>query len=265
MDDPSAPPKLTYAVGDIHGRLDLLEKALALIARHARGRGARMVFLGDYIDRGPASRAVVERLMDLQKAGAAVCLKGNHEDLMVGALTEPSEAAYARWRACGADATLRSYGVGEGDDPMTVVPRDHVRWLAGLPLTTADDHRIYVHAGLAPNTAFRDQSEAVCLWIREPFLRAGPKDFDVHVVHGHTPLWAGKPDPAEPELLAQRTNLDTGAFATGRLSIGVFDPAQSGGPIEVLTAVGETAAHSRSAVAGPRAPRGESDLRRAAP
>ncbi|HEY5105865.1 MAG TPA: metallophosphoesterase family protein [Caulobacteraceae bacterium] len=251
----SRPSQATYAIGDVHGRADLLETAIALIEAHAAGRAARMIFLGDYVDRGPQSRAVVERLMGLQKDGRAICLKGNHEDLMVAALTDVGGAALARWRRCGGQETLRAYGVDGAIDPGAAVPRDHLRWLAGLPLTTADDHRIYVHAGLAPRTAFRDQSEDVCLWIREAFLRAGPRDFDRHIVHGHTPLWAGKPDPGLPELLAHRTNLDTGAFATGRLTIGVFDPAQAGGPIELLTAIGPPASHSRTTIAGPRAPR----------
>jgi serine/threonine protein phosphatase 1 len=258
---PSA-PQVTYAVGDIHGRLDLLETALGLIEGHAAGRPSRIIFLGDYVDRGPDSRAVVERLMGLERAGRALCLKGNHEDLMVAALTDPTRAALSRWRACGGGATLRAYGADDDRDVLSLAPRDHLRWLAGLALTTADDHRIFVHAGLAPGVAFRDQSEETCLWIREAFLRAGPREFEAHVVHGHTPLWAGKPDPATPELLAHRTNLDTGAFATGRLSIGVFDPALPGGPVEVLTAVGPPAHYSRSAVAGPRAPR-ERESRRA--
>jgi len=258
---PSA-PAVIYAVGDIHGRADLLETALALIDGHAAGRPARIVFLGDYVDRGPDSRAVVERLIGLERTGRAICLKGNHEDLMVAALTDPTRVALSRWRACGGQATLRAYGADDDHDLMSAAPSDHLRWLAGLPLTTADDHRIYVHAGLAPGVAFRNQSEETCLWIREAFLRAGPKDFEAHVVHGHTPLWAGKPDPAAPELLPHRTNLDTGAFATGRLSIGVFDPALPGGPVEVLTAVGPPADYSRSAVAGPKAPR-ERERRRA--
>jgi serine/threonine protein phosphatase 1 len=229
---------LTYAVGDIHGRFDLLELALREIARHANGEPHRVVFLGDYIDRGPDSRKVVERLMEMQRAGAAVCLKGNHEDLMVRALTEPGRAAFWRWCDNGGLQTLRSYGAPEDIDARDVVPREHVRWMAGLPLTTSDGQRVYVHAGLAPKTAFHRQSETTCLWIRERFLRARAKDFDMHVVHGHTPLWEGKPDPSRPELLPHRTNLDTGAFASGVLSIGVFDPATAGGPMEVLTVRG---------------------------
>ncbi|HWA60379.1 MAG TPA: hypothetical protein VG939_03350, partial [Caulobacteraceae bacterium] len=109
---------------------------------------------------------------------------------------------------------------------------------------------IYVHAGLAPKTPLGRQSEDVCLWIRERFLRARPKDLEAHVVHGHTPVWEGKPDFTLPELLPHRTNLDTGAFASGVLTIGVFDPAEPGGPVEVLRAVGPAWTRAQAEKAG---------------
>ena len=114
-----------------------------------------------------------------------------------------------------------------------------MRWMSGLPRTTGDGHRIYVHAGLMPGTPIHRQKEQTCLWIRERFLQAKASDFEAHVVHGHTPIWEGKPDPAEPELLEHRTNLDTAAFATGVLSIAVFDAERPGGPIELLQVRGE--------------------------
>ncbi|HEY1425098.1 MAG TPA: hypothetical protein VGF50_00370, partial [Caulobacteraceae bacterium] len=114
------------------------------------------------------------------------------------------------------------------------VPREHLSWMAGLPLTTGDGHRIYVHAGLAPGTPAHRQKDQTLLWIRERFLLAKPGDFEAHVVHGHTPLWNGKPNPADPELLEHRTNVDTAAFATGVLSIAVFEAERPGGPVEVL-------------------------------
>lgn len=222
-------------MGDIHGRLDLLEAALAAIERHAHGVSARTVFLGDYVDRGPDSRAVVERLMSLQADGGVVCLKGNHEALMVQAFTDGRRGDFARWRAYGSGPTLRSYGVAEAiEAPADQVPRDHIRWMAGLPLTTADPQRVYVHAGLSPRKPLHAQDASSLLWIREKFLQAAPREFGMHVVHGHTPQWDGKPDPAEPELLAHRTNLDTGAFATGVLTVAVFERDAPGGPTEVL-------------------------------
>lgn len=233
------PRQLDYAIGDIHGRYDLLEMALARIASHSAGAPSRTIFLGDYIDRGPESRRVIERLMALETEGEVVCLKGNHEDMMIRAWTEPMSASFRRWLQYGGRETLASYGDAPADNPMAAVPAEHIRWMTGLPLTTADAHRIYVHAGLSPHTVFHLQSEATCLWIREPFLRAPAEEFDTHIVHGHTPVWQGKPDPSRPELLPHRTNLDTAAFASGILTIGVFDPDRAGGPVEVLTVQGE--------------------------
>lgn len=243
------PTQVTYAIGDVHGRFDLLERAIAIMDAHAAGRPRRMIFLGDYVDRGPESRAVVERLMALEAEEDAICLKGNHEALMVRAATEGGASRINHWLVNGGVETLASYGVPSTADLRTALPRDHIAWMAALPLTTADDHRIFVHAGLAPGAPFREQTEEVCLWIREAFLRARASAFEAHVVHGHTPYWSGKPDPALPELLAHRTNLDTGAFATGVLTIGVFDPGAAGGPVEVLTAAGAMRLRSKGQAA----------------
>jgi serine/threonine protein phosphatase 1 len=231
--------RYTYAVGDIHGRLDLLRSAVESIVAHAAGRRFRIVFLGDYVDRGPESRGVVEFLIDLQRRWPIVCLKGNHEDLMNRAVTEPDAAKMRRWLDNGGAYALRSYGLEPDGDPATSVPSEHIRWLAGLPLTTGDAYRIFVHAGLLPRKPMHRQAEQTCLWIREPFLSARPGDFEAHIVHGHTPVWAGKRDAGEPELLEHRTNLDTAAFATGVLCVGVFDAQVRGGPIEVIKIRGE--------------------------
>lgn len=229
--------RITYAIGDIHGRADLLDLVIEAVRRDSRDRRrpARMVFLGDYVDRGPDSRKVVETLMSLERPESCICLMGNHEALMVEALTHARRGAYARWCANGGRETLASYGVTGGEDPDLAIPADHVRWLSNLPLIAEDPYRIYVHAGLSPGKALEDQSEAACLWIREKFLRAPAREFDRHVVHGHTPIWEHKPAADQPELLDHRTNLDTAAFASGVLSVGVFDEALPGGPIEVLS------------------------------
>ena len=230
---------LTYAIGDVHGRFDLLVSAIDMIDAHVGDRMFRLVMLGDYVDRGPDSRRVIELLMALQKRWRVTCLKGNHEELMVRAVTDPSGGRLGQWLANGGLETLRSYGLTEDSDLAAGVPRAHIRWLAGLPRTTGDGHRIYVHAGLLPKTPIDKQKDETFLWIRERFLTAKASDFDAHVVHGHTPLWDGKPDPASPELLAHRTNLDTGAFATGVLTVGVFDGAVPGGPVELLPVRGQ--------------------------
>ena len=234
----TASPRI-YAIGDVHGRLDLLERAVEAIDAHVGDAPFRVIFLGDYVDRGPDSRGVIDLLMELQKRWPVVCLKGNHEELMLQAINEPTGGRLTRWLEYGGDHTLASYGLDENSDLADGIPREHLRWMSGLPRTTGDGHRIYVHAGLAPGTPIHRQKEQTFLWIRERFLEARPGDFEAHIVHGHTPVWEGKPNPAEPELLEHRTNLDTGAFATGVLSVAVFDAAVPGGPIEVLKIRGE--------------------------
>jgi serine/threonine protein phosphatase 1 len=224
----------TYAIGDVHGRLDLLRQAVDRIAEHVGRLPFRVVFLGDYVDRGPESRGVIELLMDLQQRWPVTCLKGNHEELMIQAVTEPGRSHLRRWLVNGGEQTLQSYGLDPDGDLAAGVPRSHIRWMAGLPRTTGDRHRIYVHAGLLPGTPVHKQKDETFLWIRERFLQAKASEFEAHVVHGHTPLWQGKPDPGRPEILPHRTNLDTGAFATGILSVGVFEAERPGGPVEVL-------------------------------
>lgn len=224
----------TYAIGDVHGRLDLLEKAVEAISEHVGDAPFRVIFLGDYVDRGPDSRGVIELLMDLQRRWRVVCLKGNHEELMLQAIEQPGGGRLERWLEYGGDATLASYGLGADSDLAAGVPREHRRWMSGLPRTTGDGHRIYVHAGLAPGKPVHRQNDQTFLWIRERFLQARASEFEAHVVHGHTPIWEGKPNPADPELLEHRTNVDTAAFATGVLSIAVFDAERPGGPVEVL-------------------------------
>lgn len=226
--------QVTYAVGDVHGRLDLTLAALRAIRAHTAGLVSKLVFLGDYVDRGPNSREVVELLIKLQQDPSVVCLKGNHEDLMVKALTDQGETTFSRWIENGGRETLRSYGASSLEEAEAKIPDRHVRWMKGLPLTSGDGQRVYVHAGLRPSTPFEKQDEESLLWIRERFLRADAGAFTEHVVHGHTPVWAGKPDPARPELLAHRTNLDTGGYYTGVLTVGVFPAGRSGGPEELI-------------------------------
>ena len=210
----------TYAVPDLHGRFDLLEVALGKIGRQAEGT---VVFLGDYIDRGPESRQIVERLM----AGPApgwrwICLKGNHEDMMVTALAEPAQRDW--WLDNGGSATVLSYG-GFGR-----IPAPHLRWMASRPTMHADRYRIFVHAGIDPALPVDRQSDQTLLWKR------WQRDEDCryprgHIVHGHTPYRDG------PVCLAGRTNLDCLAVMTGRLVIGVFDDGIPGGPIDLVEVV----------------------------
>lgn len=206
----------TFAIPDQHGRFDLLELALEEIEQRAP-EGGTVVFLGDYIDRGPASRQIIERLMAGPSDGWKwVCLKGNHEQMMVECLHGPE---LSWWVANGGGATIASYG-GE-------VPEDHLQWCDGLPLLHDDGKRIFVHAAVDPNVSAADQREDTLLWMRYP-ERADITFPGRFIVHGHTPNQQG------PEVYPARINLDTCAVGTGRLVVGVFDDEQEGGPVDLI-------------------------------
>lgn len=216
---------ITYAIGDIHGRLDLLRLAADAIMRDLDGRSGRVICLGDYVDRGPGSKGVIEFLMAAQKDGAVTCLKGNHEDLMLAGCGGQNMGL---WLGNGGTATLDSYG-------SAGVPEAHLQWLDGLPTMVEASGRIFVHAGLMPGLPLDQQDDETMMWIRDRFLLA-EKDFAgwPHIVHGHTPRHPWKPDLAKPELLGWRTNLDTAAFHTGVLTVGVFE-GEGGPPSRVLS------------------------------
>jgi len=210
---------ITYAIGDIHGRLDLLLRAVDAIQADLDGRTGRVICLGDYVDRGPDSQGVVRFLMHSEKHGSVTCLKGNHEQMMLDALAEPSLMGW--WAGNGGAATLASYG-GR-------VPEEHLEWMRGLPTVAEAAGRVFVHAGFMPGFPLAEQEDEWAMWIRDRFLLA-EKDFEgwPHIVHGHTPVHPWKEDPEQPELLGWRTNLDTAAFHTGVLTVGVFEG--EGGP-----------------------------------
>ena len=212
---------LTYVIPDIHDRNDLLCEALAEIAAHSREVPGVIVTIGDYVDKGPASKEVVERLLSgVGEGWDLVTLKGNHDAMMVEALRNPSKMA--AWIAKGGDAALASYG----GDPAAV-PHAHIDWLDGLRLMHVDAHRLYVHAGVDPEIPLDRQGEATLLCKRYPKGFTGGYG-TLHVVHGHDNF------PDGPLLYEGRTNLDTLAWRTGRLTIGVFDDARSGGPVDFI-------------------------------
>ncbi|MDX2317105.1 MAG: metallophosphoesterase family protein [Hyphomicrobiaceae bacterium] len=217
---------LVYAVGDIHGRADLLAQLLDQIKADAAAsvgtKKKTIVFVGDYIDRGPGSRRVVDLLRGaLPTDFDARFLKGNHEEMMLKFLGDPS--FLEPWRINGGAATMESYGVD-----VTGLRRDaakpeawHGAFLAALP----DQHRrffedhehtasfgayLFVHAGVRPGVPIEKQNPKDLLWIRGEFLRS-EKDFGKIVVHGHTPKDA-------PEMRANRIGIDTGAFINNRLT-----------------------------------------------
>jgi serine/threonine protein phosphatase 1 len=219
---------LTFVIPDIHGRCDLLNDGLAEIAARSDGTASVIVTIGDYVDKGPDSKGVIERLLSGVGDGfSLVALKGNHDALMVEALRDPSKMA--AWIAKGGDAALGSYG----GDPAAV-PQTHIDWLDGLRLIYTDAHRLYVHAGVDPGISLDQQGEATLLWKRYP--KEFPDGFGkLHVVHGHDNCRDG------PLLYEGRTNLDTLGWRTGRLTIGVFDDDKSGGPVDLIVIKGAPA------------------------
>jgi serine/threonine protein phosphatase 1 len=205
---------LTFAIGDVHGCREKLVSLIEHCLEFAQGRPPRFVCLGDYVDRGPDSAGVVAFLMERQRIepGRFICLRGNHDDMLVTAVDGDGEA---HWLTQGGLMTLMSYGADRALD----LPDDHVDWFRHLPLLHRDDLRVYVHAGLIPGLPLKQQPAEALMWIREPFLEYGA-DHGFLVVHGHTPVASRRPD-----LRANRLNMDTGAVFGGPLSAAAFDDA----------------------------------------
>jgi serine/threonine protein phosphatase 1 len=212
---------LTYVIPDIHGRYDLLDGGLADIAAYSGGKAGTIVTIGDYVDKGPQSKQVIDRMLSAVAEGrSSVALKGNHDAMMVEALRDRS--TMASWIAKGGDTALASYS----GDPAAV-PQTHIAWLDGLRLMHVDNHRVYVHAGVDPEVPLDQQSAATLLWKRYPKGFSGGHG-EFHVVHGHDNF------PEGPLLYEGRTNLDTLAWRTGRLVIGLFDDDRPGGPVDFI-------------------------------
>lgn len=212
-----------YAIGDIHGRTDLLTIQLAQIdADMSRHRCARsiIVFLGDYIDRGPDSRGTISLLLTCARLHEVVFLKGNHEIFVRRFIEAPG--SLKEWRCLGGLETLLSYGLkpslnrNQDDDErlaqelVAALPPEHLSFFDSLPMSFSCGDFFFVHAGVRPGIGLHQQTEDDLLWIREDFLdHRSP--FDKFIVHGHTPVNI-------PDIRPNRANIDTGAFATGRLS-----------------------------------------------
>jgi len=223
---PSLPDgQLLYAIGDIHGRLDLLGMLLATIeadAAQSRSSQKTLVFLGDYIDRGPDSRGVVEVLLDgLPPDFEPHFLKGNHEALLLAFLDDAS--TLHQWLINDAKTTMRSYGVDvrllerEVTSPETwrgafvaALPESHRHFFQSLTLMATFGDYLFVHAGLRPGVPIEAQDERDLIWIRHEFLDS-TVDFGKFVVHGHTPV-------ARPNMRSNRIDIDTGAVFSNRLT-----------------------------------------------
>jgi serine/threonine protein phosphatase 1 len=221
---------LTYVIGDIHGSYTKLANLVRHCRDHRDNNHARLVFLGDYVDRGKRSREVVDLLIELQGAapGEVVCLRGNHEDMLLNAADRQDEAT---WLYNGGDATLDSYGVERAAD----MPGDHLAWFASLPISESDERRFFVHAGIMPGIPLDEQRNEAMLWIREPFL-SDESDHGRYIVHGHTPTETGRPD-----LRHNRLNLDTLAWRGHPLFAAVFEERRIG-PLAFIADDGTIAA-----------------------
>lgn len=226
-----------YAVGDLHGRFDLLDKALDLFAR-LKKPGDEFIVLGDFVDRGPDSAKIIEMLR--QQPRYIIALKGNHEDMMVRCLRRLAPLPW--WIGNGGGRTLMSYGYQQGDDlrPLKVPIEDDLEWLDNLPVYYDTPAQLFVHAGVEPGVPLSQQDPDRMMWQlydRHKNRRPDDRDhndtnYEKHVVHGHE-QWAHG-----PILLKGRTDLDTFAWLTGRLAVGVFEETQ-GPPVEILWVEGE--------------------------
>ncbi len=217
-----------YAIGDVHGCADLLDLMFARIdahiSAHPIGRPVQ-VLVGDYIDRGPNSRGVLDRLIERAKSNEMVLLKGNHEAFIIEFLRDPS--MLQSWGQMGGLETLMSYGLTPplNAEPSTqkelaialqaALPKPHLSLLGGLQLSFSCGEFFFAHAGVRPRVPLEQQREEDLLWIREEFLLY-EEQFGKIVVHGHTPV-------RDIDIRPNRINIDTGAYATGRLACLVIE------------------------------------------
>ncbi len=222
------PHSRIYAIGDIHGRLDLLTQLEGLIVDDAATgpQNKTVIYLGDYIDRGPDSGGVIDHLLDHPLAGfKGIRLMGNHEDFLINFLENGEQGS--SWIANGGDATLEYYGITawpymtDGQlKPLrskleNLVPPRHRDFLAALYVSYKLGDYVFVHAGVRPGVQLADQDETDLMWIREIFLKSNA-DFGHCVVHGHSIA-------DEPEIRRNRIGIDTGAYRTGRLTCVVLE------------------------------------------
>jgi serine/threonine protein phosphatase 1 len=220
---PSPDARVIYAIGDIHGRADCLRRAQDLIDRDVAERGseerASEIYIGDYVDRGPRSKEVIDLLIRRQAARPIIALRGNHEIVMDSFLQ--GRIPFEDWRRLGGLETILSYGVDarrlleqggiQPRDFAEKVPESHLQFFSTLTNIHVAGRYCFVHAGLRPGVPIERQSSEDLAWIREDFLNY-PGDFGFIVVHGHTPV-------TNIDFLRNRINIDTGAYLSNRLSV----------------------------------------------
>lgn len=229
-----APDAPLYVVGDVHGCLSELDAAIARIEEHAAANGledARLVLLGDYVDRGPQSAQVLTRIFELSQAmpEKVVCLFGNHERMMLEFVDDPAGRG-TRWLRNGGVETLKSYdihGVDETSDLEdlteasfaleTAMTKPLLAWLRDLPVMTRSGNIVCVHAGMDPDKAPEEQDRRTLIWGHKDFMVRARGD-DLWVAHGHIVVKA-------PQCHDSRIALDTGAYRTGKLTVGVLRKA----------------------------------------
>lgn len=213
-----------YAVGDVHGRYDLLQKLIDEIGIHNRdlspSKSLHILFLGDLIDRGPDSARVLAFLHDLQrKSNRVLVLQGNHEEAMVQAIDGNLEILQG-WLRFGGAETVRSFGLAPPEDGMdlrrylrelrSAIPSEMVDWMRKLPLTARSGDYFFCHAGIRPGVALRKQVRDDLLWIRDDFLD-DQRDHGAVIVHGHS-------IETNVQFRGNRIGIDTGAYRTGTLT-----------------------------------------------
>lgn len=229
------PTTIIYAVGDVHGEAKRLKLLHHLIfERHAtmfKNQPMQIVHLGDYVDRGENSAEVIDLLIALDNRSGVnnICLRGNHEAMMLDGLTNTTSTSYSYWLENGGEQTMESYRMRG----HLSVPQDHITWLTGLPSLHVEHERklIFVHAGIDPRDYPGDRDE-IYLWTRSPrfFDVASWRNSELDgwtVVHGHTPTKDFFPD--DQAAAARRINIDTGAVFGGRLTAAIFAPGEKVG------------------------------------
>lgn len=229
---PSVPPGVrVYAIGDVHGCLAELDRLLLTISEDCRSKAleSHLIFVGDLVDRGPNSAGVIDRLM----GGPLPCdrhsfLMGNHEEAMFDAWNGDTETLQG-WLAYGGRETLESYGIAREDtyrlgpdivsQMHAVIPQAHMDFIESFEDQVRVGDYLFVHAGIRPGVPLAEQDSYDLRWIRNEFLEDEETDHGVVVVHGHT-------ISQQPEIRPNRIGIDTGCFASGRLTALVLEGAE---------------------------------------